>query len=114
MPEPQYTSEDIARWLHDHIEQRAAALSVERLERIWCRVKDKPPLQNRVDAFLHAVDNFAVPLAGCLDRTQHRRILYHIVKLWASTLVGWDAPKSEYVEHGFDVLMDYAIEQLKV
>jgi hypothetical protein len=108
------TADDIKRWVHDHVERSANPPLAETVSEIHERTKDNTPLQNRVMNFLHYLDNFAVRITDGLDSHTDRLMVYHLVKAWCSTLVGWDAPKSEYVDKGFDVLMDYAIERLKV
>lgn len=108
------TEEQLAQWLADYLERRDNAPVVETLQQIHERTKDDTPLQSRVKVFLHRVDNFAVRIADDLDDYTGRLCVYHLVKAWCSTLVGWDAPKDEYIEGGFDVLMDYVIERLKV
>jgi hypothetical protein len=112
----QYTKEDVAKWLADHIERRENPPLAETLQQIHERTKDNTPLQSRVKIFLHRVDNFAVPLTEAFEGYSHtdRLYAYHLVKGWCSTLVGWDAPSSEYVEGGFDVLMDWVIDRLGV
>ena len=109
-----HTTDDIKRWIHDHVERRANPPLVETIGEILERTKDDVPLQKRVKGFLHGIDQFAVPLADQLDDSLQRLWVYHLVKGWASVVVGWDAPNSEYVEDGFDLLMDYAITRLKV
>jgi hypothetical protein len=110
-----HTKKDLARWLAAHVKRREDPPLVETLQQIHERTKDDTPLQSRVKVFLHRVDNFAVPLSEQFDENSPTRLyVYHLVKGWCSTLVGWDAPSSEYVEGGFDVLMDYVIDRLQV
>ncbi len=107
--------EQIAEWIAAHVERREDPPVVETIQQIHERTKNDTPLQTRVKVFLHRVDNFAVLLSEQFDENSTPRLwIYHLVKGWASTLVGWDAPRSEYIEGGFDVLMDYVIERLKV
>lgn len=113
-----HTKEELAGWLVDYIEHLSTGPTFDLETDCTQRAMNLPGLHRRVKIFLFRLNRFAVPLADALDpnhdRLQARLGVYYLVKAWASTLVGWDAPASEYIEGGFDVLMRYVIDQLQV
>jgi hypothetical protein len=109
----EHTKEELAEWVRLHAEKRAQG--AQTLSAFYN--KPKPALQNRVNIFLHRFDNFATQIIDGDEMSEDRQDLnrlyiYNIFKGWASALVGVDAPPSDVILGGYDVLIGYVTQRL--